>query len=86
MDEQTSQKGIEMKEQQTQVDTSAAFQVVNEGFQQSICLQQERPEYPDLQQGRLSERLRYPAHRLQQGCRTPADSLQKCQYRPDEQQ
>ena len=28
----------------------------------------------------------YPAHRLQQGCRTPADSLQKCQYRPDEQQ
>ena len=32
MDEQTSQKGIDMDEQQAQVDTSAAFQVVNEGF------------------------------------------------------
>lgn len=31
MDEQTSQKGIDMDEQQAQVDTSAAFQVVNEG-------------------------------------------------------
>ena len=54
------------------------------GFQQSLCLQQKRPEHSDLQQDGFPERLRYPAHRLQQDCQAAAHPLQQCQHRPDE--